>query len=212
MNFLFVTVVDIGSTVYYQALCLQSEATKIKMQCTSSDRIKILKTIYGYNPGYKNSVNIESCALSVTDCNFDREFTVDNECTGRNSCLVTIRKSTVMNESSIFQQTCADFNYVQINYQCLPSKVFLHLSRKGFRLSKTSVCIFFSDLPSKSVCGMSKAELSHAYLMTPNFPNHISAGTTCECTLTSNYENGQILLRRVDMKVFINIFLNQNLK
>jgi hypothetical protein len=49
---------------------------------------------------------------------------------------------------------------------------------------------------------MSKAELSHAYLMTPNFPNHISAGTTCECTLTSNYENGQILLRRVDMKVF----------
>ena len=65
---------------------------------------------------------------------------------------------------------------------------------------------FFSDLPSKSVCGMSKAELSHAYLMTPNFPNHISAGTTCECTLTSNYENGQILLRRVDMKVFKKIF------
>ena len=113
------------------------------MQCTSSDRIKILKTIYGYNPGYKNSVNIESCALSVTDCNFDREFTVDNECTGRNACLVTIRKSTVMNESSIFQQTCADFNYVQINYQCLPSKVFLHLSRKGFRLCKTYICVFF---------------------------------------------------------------------
>jgi len=211
MIFLFVTVVDIGSTVYYQALCLQSEATKIKMQCTSSDRIKILKTIYGYNPGYKNSVNIESCALSVTDCNFDREFTVDNECTGRNSCLVTIRKSTVMNESSIFQQTCADFNYVQINYQCLPSKVFHFFTQRFFDYWLFQF-ILFSDLPSKSVCGMSKAELSHAYLMTPNFPNHISAGTTCECTLTSNYENGQILLRRVDMKVFINIFLNQNLK
>ena len=63
-------------------------------------------------------------------------------------------------------------------------------------------------MPSKSICGMSKAELSHAYIMTPNFPNHISAGTTCECTLTSNYENGQILLRRVDMKVFIS-FNNQ---
>ena len=172
------------------------------MQCTTTDRIKILKTIYGFNPGYANNVNIESCALSVTDCNFDREYTVDNECTGRNSCLVTIRKSNVMNESSISQQTCNDFNYVQINYQCLPSKIIfssknLKNSVKNIKYSK------FKDLPSKSVCGMSKAELSHAYLMTPNFPNSISAGTTCECTLTSNYENGQILLRRVDMKVFM---------
>ena len=94
------------------------------MQCTSTDRIKILKTIYGYNSGYANSVNIDSCALSVKDCNFDKEFTVDNECTGRNSCLVSIRKSNVKNESLVYQQTCNDFNYVQINYQCLPSNVF----------------------------------------------------------------------------------------
>lgn len=37
--------------------------------------------------------------------------------------------------------------------------------------------------------------------MTPNFPNRINPGTTCECVLSSNYENGQILLRRVDMKL-----------
>ena len=93
------------------------------MQCSSSDRIKILRTIYGYNPGYSSitNPNADSCAFSVTDCHFDREHTIDNECTGRNSCLMTIRKSRVMNESLLVYQTCADFNYVHINYQCLPS-------------------------------------------------------------------------------------------
>lgn len=54
------------------------------------------------------------------------------------------------------------------------------------------------DLPTKDICGFSKSELTHAYIMTPA---KLSPGTSCECTLNSNYVNGQILLRRVDMKV-----------
>ena len=110
---MLILVVDIGSTVYYQALCLLNEATQIKMQCTSNDKIKILRTVYGYNPGYDRltSATLDSCAFSIKDCNFDKEFSIDNECTGRNTCLVTIRKSRVMNESSIVYQTCKDFNY-----------------------------------------------------------------------------------------------------
>lgn len=94
------------------------------MQCTSSDRIKIVRTIYGYNPSYLSMRNpqSDSCAFSVTDCIFDREFSIDNECTGRNSCFMTIRKSLVLNQSLTYHQTCKDFNYVQVNYQCLPSK------------------------------------------------------------------------------------------
>ena len=65
--------------------------------------------------------NLESCTFSVSDCNFDAEYSIDNNCTGRNSCLMTITKSRVVNESQIFTQGCKDFNYVQINYQCLPS-------------------------------------------------------------------------------------------
>jgi len=56
-------------------------------------------------------------------------------------------------------------------------------------------------LPTKSICGDSFSELSHAYIMTPNFPSKVNPGSNCECTLTSNFENGQILLRRVDMKL-----------
>lgn len=136
---IWILVVDIGSTVYYQALCLLNEATQIKMQCTSNDKIKILRTVYGYNPGYDRltSATLDSCAFSIKDCNFDKEFSIDNECTGRNTCLVTIRKSRVMNESSIVYQTCKDFNYVQINYQCLPSKLFF-LTKSELSYSKLS--------------------------------------------------------------------------
>ena len=123
--FLHFQVVDVGSTIYYQALCLVSETTQIKMQCTSTDKIKILRTVYGYNPGYSNvaPTAIDSCAFSIKDCHFDKEYSIDNECTGRNTCLMTISKQRVMNESTANFQTCKEYNYVQINYQCLPSKI-----------------------------------------------------------------------------------------
>ena len=93
------------------------------MQCTGLDKIKILRTVYGYNPGYSllKSIQTDVCSFSVTDCSFEHEFTIDNECTGRNNCLVKIEKSKIMNETSMAAHSCKDFNYVQINYQCLPS-------------------------------------------------------------------------------------------
>ena len=57
------------------------------------------------------------------------------------------------------------------------------------------------DLPTKDICGVVQSELSHAYIVSPSFPNRLSPGLNCECSLISNYENGQILLRRIDMKV-----------
>ena len=201
MNF---QVVDVGSTIYYQALCLVSETTQIKMQCTSTDKIKILRTVYGYNPGYANvaPTAIDSCAFSIKDCHFDKEYSIDNECTGRNTCLMTISKQRVMNESVANFQTCKEYNYVQINYQCLPSKTAgLESPNEIFESRILRLFALWSDLPTKDICGVSQSELSHAYIVSPSFPNIIKNGLNCECTLISNYENGQILLRRVDMKV-----------
>ncbi len=120
-------VVDVGSTIYQQSLCLFKEDTMIKMQCPPDERIKILRNIYGYNAGYTIYKNqkIDSCTIGAKDCTFDQEFTIDNECTGRNTCLVTIKKLRVFRESQRLFQLCRQFNYVQINYQCLPSKIKL---------------------------------------------------------------------------------------
>jgi hypothetical protein len=117
--------VDVGSTIFQQSLCLFKEDTMIKMQCPPNERIKILRTIYGYNSGYSIYKNprIDSCTIGARDCTFDQEFSIDNECTGRNTCLVTIKKLRVFRESQRLFQLCRQFNYAQINYQCLPSKI-----------------------------------------------------------------------------------------
>lgn len=103
---------------------MTAETIQIKIQCKSNDRIKILRTVYGYNPSASYASTIDHCTFSIKDCHFDREYSIDNECTGRNSCLMSISKSAVFKEAQSFGQNCRDFNYVQINYQCLPSNFF----------------------------------------------------------------------------------------
>jgi hypothetical protein len=100
---------------------LNAESIKIKIQCASNDKLKILRTVYGYNPAASYSPGVDSCTFSIKDCHFDREFSIDNECTGRNSCQIAINKTLVSKEAQVFGQVCKDYNYVQINYQCLPS-------------------------------------------------------------------------------------------
>lgn len=119
----YTTFVDVDSTVYVQSLCLIAESTQIKMQCPSSERLKIIRTIYGYNPAYefKTSASLDTCVVDAMDCNFDKDYSVDSECTGKNTCIITIVKSKVMNESLLVGQACTKYNYLQINYQCLPS-------------------------------------------------------------------------------------------
>ncbi len=99
------------------------------MQCPSTDKIKILRTLYGFNPGFTAQRNprIDSCTFGIKDCNFEQEYSIDNECTGRNSCIITIRKSFVVTESAKQLLGCREYNYVQINYQCLPGSLKLTL-------------------------------------------------------------------------------------
>ena len=83
-------------------------------------------------------------------------------------------------------------------------------SQKKLNLESFDFKVWFCplvDLPTKDICGVSQSELSHAYIVSPSFPNVLKNGLNCECTLISNYENGQILLRRVDMKVSLYLIL-----
>lgn len=116
---------DAGSNILYQSNCLKEQNTEIKIQCSSNERIKILKTVLGYNRDYssrllKSSINIENlCSFSVNDCIYTNDTNIEIECNGRNSCITKLNKSAILNESSASHQ-CKDYNYVQINYYCLP--------------------------------------------------------------------------------------------
>jgi hypothetical protein len=111
-----------GAEIFYQGICLTQQSTQIKIQCRDNDRIKILRTVYGYNPSSNIGTGVDYCTLSIKDCNFDSENTIDIECTGKNVCQLNINKTNLMIEASNHGAICKDYNYVQINYQCLPSK------------------------------------------------------------------------------------------
>ncbi len=77
--------------------------------------------MFGYNAGYsfklfRSSLNRENlCSFSVADCTYEKDFSIENECSGRAFCMVNINKNRFK-----AYNPCKDFNYVQINYKCLP--------------------------------------------------------------------------------------------
>ncbi len=65
------------------------------------------------------------------------------------------------------------------------------------------------------ICEIAQVQLSKAYIVSPSYPANIVGGVKCECQFKSNSKDGQILLRRLDLKVFwfllIGFFLNISL-
>lgn len=83
------------------------------------------KKVFGYNPHFslrlfKSSIKIENlCSFSVNDCIYTNETSIENECTGRNSCSFKVNKSNILFKTALDKSFCKDYNYVQINYYCL---------------------------------------------------------------------------------------------
>ena len=60
------------------------------------------------------------CVFSMSDCHYDEDTFIDDECTGLLTCTVTIDKARLANMSNnICQQA---FNYVRVSYRCIQGK------------------------------------------------------------------------------------------
>jgi hypothetical protein len=66
----------------------------------------------------------------------------------------------------------------------------------------------FEDIQTIDICAITQVQLSRAYIVSPSYPANINGGVKCECEFKSNYKDGQILLRRLDMKVGLWFFPN----
>jgi hypothetical protein len=176
----------------------------MNIQCRDNQKLKILRTVYGYNQQARNAMNAEFCTFSIKDCYFDKDYAIDDECTGKSQCDIVIRKSTLVKDSLFYKQSCRDFNYIQINFQCLPSIfAFRFFLLRFFFFAYFVICVTcrVSDIQTIDICEITQVQLSRAYIVSPNYPSGLVSGTKCECTFKSNYKDGQILLRRLDMKV-----------
>lgn len=156
-------------TLHYESACLQpNNLVQLHLQCPSYEHIQIIRVIYGYTKQSSPPPNFQQCQFSIYDC--IQEGTSQNilSCNGKETCSINLTKSemlaTAINTHSV--PNCPDFNYIQVNFACIPD--------------------------SKDICDSWKDDapvihLSHSYSKNQLF-------NRCHCKIRSSIPNGQVLL------------------
>jgi hypothetical protein len=155
-------------TLHFESSCLQQENfVHLQLHCSQYEHIKIIRVIYGYTKQLPPSFH--QCQFSIYDC--IQEGTSENilSCNGKQTCLINLTKNEIFSTAITTQgvPNCSDFNYIQVNFACIPD--------------------------SKDICDSWKDEgpiihLSHIY-------SKIRQDNRCHCKIRSSLPNGQVLLQ-----------------
>lgn len=153
-------------TLHFESSCLDaSNHVHLELICSQYERIQIVRVIYGYT----KQPSTDQCQFSIYDC--IQEGTSQNIllCNGQQTCSINLTKKEILSSSLVTNSvpTCPDFNYVQVNYACLPD--------------------------SREICDRWKDQgpiihLSHTF-------SKLRQDTRCHCKVRSSLINGQVLLR-----------------
>ncbi|CAF0981501.1 unnamed protein product [Adineta ricciae] len=153
-------------TLHFESACLQqTNAVHLNLRCSQYEHIQIVRVIYGYT----KQTLLQECQFSIYDC--IQEGTSHNilACNGQQTCVINLTKNEMLSSSITTPgvPSCPDFNYVQVNFGCIPD--------------------------SKDICDTWKDEgpvihLSHTYSKDRAF-------NRCHCKVRSSMPNGQVLLQ-----------------
>ncbi|CAM4868105.1 unnamed protein product [Rotaria socialis] len=152
-------------TLHFESACLQqSISVHLNLRCSQYEHIKIIRVIYGYT----KQPLFQDCQFSIYDC--IQEGTSHNilSCNDQQTCVINLTKSEMLSTAVTTNgvPNCPDFNYIQVNYGCIPD--------------------------SKDICDQWKDEgptvhISHTYAKERQF-------NRCHCKVRSSMPNGQVLL------------------
>lgn len=153
-------------TLHFESACLQSSAlVNLNLQCSQYERIQIVRIIYGYT----KQTSSDQCQFSIYDCIQEGASQNILLCNGQQTCSIHLTKSELLATTVTTPgvPVCPDFNYVQVNFACLPD--------------------------SKDICDRWKDEgplihLSHTFSKDRQF-------NRCHCKVRSSMPNGQVLLQ-----------------
>jgi hypothetical protein len=155
-------------TLHFESACLQqTNFVHLQLHCSQYEHIKIIRVIYGYTK--QPPLSFHQCQFSIYDC--IQEGTSENilSCNSKQTCLINLTKNEILSSSITTPgvPNCSDFNYIQINFACIPD--------------------------SKDICDSWKDEgpilhLSHTYSKIRQDNNY------CHCKIRSSIPNGQVLL------------------
>ena len=153
-------------TLHFESACLQSSnLVNLNLQCSQYERIQIVRVIYGYT----KQISSDQCQFSIYDCIQEGASQNILSCNGQQTCSIHLTKNELLATTVTTPgvPVCPDFNYIQVNYACLPD--------------------------SKDICDRWKDEgplihLSHTFSKDRQF-------NRCHCKVRSSMPNGQVLLQ-----------------
>jgi hypothetical protein len=152
-------------TLHFESGCLkESNRIQLHLRCSLYEHIEILRVIYGYS----KQRSMYQCQFSIYDCIQEGESRNILSCNGKQTCIINLTKDEIL--STTVQTngvpTCSDFNYVQINFGCIPD--------------------------AKDICDSWKDQggvihLSHTRSRDKKYDE-------CQCKVRSSLSDGQVLL------------------
>lgn len=157
-------------TLHFESACLQqTNAVHLNLRCPQYEHIQIVRVIYGYT----KQPLVQECHFSIYDCIQEGASHNILSCNGKETCLINLTKNEMLSSSISTPGVpgCPDFNYIQVNFGCIPD--------------------------SKDICDAWKDEasvihLSHTYSKDRTF-------NRCHCKVRSSLPNGQVLLHAREM-------------
>jgi len=106
-------------TLSFESGCLkESNQIQLRLRCSLYEHIKIIRIIYGYS----KQRSFSQCQFSIYDCIQDGQSDYILSCNGKQTCIINLTKTEIIKTTVETEGVpkCRDFNYVQINYGCLP--------------------------------------------------------------------------------------------
>lgn len=157
-------------TLHFESGCLkESNFIELHLRCSLYEHIEIIRVIYGYS----KQRSLHECQFSIYDC--IQEGASDNifSCNSKQTCIINLTKkeiySTAVKTEGV--PTCPDFNYVQVNFACIPD--------------------------AKDICDSWKEESSIVHIS--HTRSRDKKYDQCQCKIRSSLADGQVLLHAREM-------------
>jgi hypothetical protein len=153
-------------TLHFESGCLKdSNQIQLNLQCSLYEHIEIIRVIYGYS----KQRTMNQCQFSIYDCIQEGASRNILSCNGKQTCLINLTKNEILSTTVKANNVpgCKEFNYVQINFGCVPDA--------------NDICDSWKDEGAI-------IHLSHTRSKDKQYDE-------CQCKVRSSLSNGQVLLQ-----------------
>jgi hypothetical protein len=180
-------------TLHFESGCLkESNLIELHLRCSLYEHIELIRVIYGYS----KQQSMHRCQFSIYDCIQEGASRNILSCNGKQTCIINLTKNEILSTTVLTNGVpgCSDFNYVQINFGCIPDakdicdswkddRAIIHLShtRSRDKIYNECQCKVRSSLLNGQVL-LQAREINRQFASLKNFQSIKNSNTDCKKT------------------------------